>query len=205
MKLYKQTTKFTCGPACALMVLNHYFPRKFFLTKDNELRIWQKTQRSPLRGTSQFAIAKLLKEEGLEVSVYVGRFRYRSNFWKQYKKYGITEEDITLAGRIENLFIEDARATAIPIHKQILKFSDVERFIKEDDYVLLRVNIKILNPRLKNLTHYVIIDKMEDGRFHVFDPWNGENWLAREKLEEAFHAVKTACDEDYRAITVSRS
>lgn len=204
MLLYKQTTKFTCGPACALMILHHYFPQKFPLDRENELRLWLKSVRSPVKGTSHYAIALLLHKEDFKIKVYIGKIKFSSLFWRQYKELGVTKKDMELASIIEDFYYKDAVRDGVYIKKVNLKFRDIEEFIQKSNLVILRVNMKVLNAKLKNLTHYIIVSEKRDSKFHIYDPYNGEYWLKRKKLEKAFVTVKTVCGEDNRAITVGQ-
>lgn len=204
MKIYRQTTEFTCGPASVLMTLHHYFPQRFALTRENELRLWQKSVRSPLKGTSIFALASILQKEGLKTKVYVGKIKYSSLFWKKYKELGVTKEDMDLAAEITDFYYKDALKDGVVIKKTSLEFRNVERFIKESDFVILRTNMGSLKKGKKNLSHYIIVAEKENSKYHVYDPYNGEAWLDRKVLKRAVDTVKTLCGEDRRALLVRR-
>ena len=66
--VYKQTTQFTCGPACVLSVLKYLNVIKK-PSRKLEMEIWAKSVLPPLKGTSSFGIAHVLASYGLEVKV----------------------------------------------------------------------------------------------------------------------------------------
>lgn len=202
VKFYKQTTRFTCGPACVLMILHYYFPQKYLLSRENELRLWQKTVRSPLRGTSIFALASVLQKEGLKTKVYVGKIKYSSLFWQRYKELGITKEDIDLAVEITKFYYQEALENGVGVKKTNLKFGQIDNFVQKSDFVILRTNIAVLKKGEKNLSHYIVIREKKGAKYHIYDPYQREFWLKRDILEKAFTTVKTLCGEDCRVLTV---
>lgn len=136
--------------------------------------------------------------------VYVGKIKYSSMFWKKYKELGVTKEDMDLATEITSFYYKDALEDGIVVKKTVLKFKDVDRFIRKSDFVILRTNIGILKKDKKNLSHYIVVAGTENSKYHVYDPYNGEAWLERKVLRKAFDTVKTLCGEDNRALTVCR-
>ena len=203
MKIYKQTTKFTCGPASILMILNHCFPKKFSLTRKNEIRFWKEAVRSPLRGTSTFALASILKKEGLKPKVYVGRIKYSSLCWKN-KKDKITKTDVKVAAEVTEFYYRDALKDGIFIKKTSLKFEDIDKFLPKSDFIILRVNLAILKKGKNNTTHYIVISEKKESKYHVYDPYLGESWLKKDRLKKAFETTESLCGEDRRALLIKR-
>ncbi|NOZ82166.1 MAG: hypothetical protein GXO63_03415 [Candidatus Micrarchaeota archaeon] len=67
LNVYKQTTQFTCGPSCALMILNYFLNIK--LTRENELEFWKETIAIPFRITLPLTLANFLMKNSLEIRI----------------------------------------------------------------------------------------------------------------------------------------
>ena len=78
MKVYRQSTSFTCGPACVLMALSHFFSR-INQNRGKQLEIWSESVVPPIKGTSAFGLAYSLRKRGLNARV-IASLKFSLNY-----------------------------------------------------------------------------------------------------------------------------
>lgn len=70
---YQQTTDYTCGPATLLTIANHFYPKKYPLTNDQEMQIAKEAGTRDLNqefpGTRPDEMLKWLKGNGFEATL----------------------------------------------------------------------------------------------------------------------------------------
>lgn len=66
---YEQTAEFTCGPACALMLLQHFNHCK--ASRELEFEIWREVNLIGVPGCDSYSLALGLSKRGLGVRIFV--------------------------------------------------------------------------------------------------------------------------------------
>ncbi|HDD04963.1 MAG TPA: hypothetical protein ENF51_00540 [Candidatus Aenigmarchaeota archaeon] len=119
MKLYKQTTPFTCGPSCALIILNHFFGVK--LSRENELETWKEVMAIPFKITLPLTLANFLISKGLKVSLISQRLK-------------IKKEGCEICFKYENV-PEKQRDTFFDIFDQYYNVLQFSKFKNSGDWI----------------------------------------------------------------------
>ncbi len=65
---YAQTAEFSCGPACAIMLLDHFNGMK--PSRELEFEIWREVNMIGVPGCDPFSLALALDRRGLEVKIF---------------------------------------------------------------------------------------------------------------------------------------
>jgi len=80
---YEQTSEFTCGPACILMVMKHFDPR-IELTRQLEFEVWRHCNMIGTKGADPFGLAVPLIDAGFEVQLITRRrATVNAKHWKR--------------------------------------------------------------------------------------------------------------------------
>ncbi len=77
MKIYRQTTMFTCGPSCAMMILNHFFGEP--MNKRKELEFWKEMMAIPFKCTLPLSLSVFLLKRGLKVELISKKMKMNRN------------------------------------------------------------------------------------------------------------------------------
>ena len=196
MRLYRQTTKYTCGAASLVMVINHFRP-DFLLNVENEFDIWQKTACLPTKGSSIYGLAIYAHKMGVPLKVVVGKHTYK--FPGHEPKYKTKEIDI--ANFSSELFYRKAKKLGIEIEERAFTLDDVKTELKRGNILLLRLIIGVLRNSQTNRRnpHYLPIYGYNDGRFQLMDPRRGPLNIDENIVKEAFDRVADI-NRDHRMI-----
>jgi hypothetical protein len=94
---YPQTSEFTCGPACVLMVMKHFDP-KIRMTRHLEFEVWRKCNMIGIRGADPYGLAVALIEMGLEVRLITRRRKViEEKPWRHRLVRHFSREEIELS------------------------------------------------------------------------------------------------------------
>lgn len=199
MKHYKQTTNYTCGPSCVLTILNHYWPKKFLLNKENEYEIWLQTVNPLIRGCPAFALAKILQDYGL-----ITRVIYRKEFSSMnYIKRYIKPIDFKVYRILNLLRKKQALKSGVKYEKRKIKFDEIKKWLKLNDFIILLVEPKTINKNLKRRgLHWILITDYKNGKFLIYDSLSRKKWLSEELLKLAFDNVRKLINCDNKAVLV---
>jgi predicted double-glycine peptidase len=194
MKPYTQTTNFTCASTSLLIVLNYF--QNMELTKENEMKIWKETVNLPTRASSIYALANYAKSQGLNPLVIVGEkeYSYPDYRFNRYKK-----SDIEIATHFENIHYQQAKDNNVIIKEKKVKFNDLQEFLKEN-HLILRVNAKHLRNSKKNVSNYVLVNKIENGWVDLIDPRQGGITVTEETFKNSFETLNSKKYRDHKMI-----
>jgi predicted double-glycine peptidase len=196
MRLYRQTTKYTCGAASLAMVINH-FRQDFLLNVDNEFDIWQKTACLPTKGSSIYGLAIYAHKLGIPLKVVVGKHTYK--FPGHEPKYKTKE--IEIANFSSEMFYMKAKKLGIEIEEGTFTLDDAKKELAKGNIILLRLIIGILRDSQTNRRnpHYLAVYGYKDSKFLMMDPRRGPVKIDENIVKEAFDKV-TEIKRDHRMI-----
>ncbi|MBI5398130.1 peptidase C39 family protein [Candidatus Woesearchaeota archaeon] len=199
MELYKQTTPYTCAAASLMMAVQHFKPA-YPLTRENEFEVWHQSATLPTRGSSIYGLALVAHREGVPVRIFAEEpeYKFPGYRFKAYKK-----KEIEVADFASHLLYEKVKKSGIPVAENDFSVNDVNKFLLQKKVVVLRVIIGILRGTKVNRRnpHYISIFAYENGQYTILDPRNGKRVVSKEKLQEAFAAVKD-CKRDHRMLVL---
>lgn len=196
MKEYKQTTLYTSGVACLLMVLNHFKPNEFKLTQDNEFLLWQRTATLPTRGACVFAMAVIAAEQETPCYVVVGNPEYKFPF---YRFDRLRKSEVEDANFTTQIFRKQAEQKGIKIEVRDFDLKEVKKLLSEKKKIVIRLNYGFLAGKRPRVNYY-LLDDYKDKKFLVYDPFEGKRFIEEETLKEAFEGVVTKCKRDHRMV-----
>lgn len=187
MKLYKQTTVYTCAAASLSMIINHFKP-DFEMSMENEFDIWHKSAALPTKGSSIYALASYANKKGVSVTVLVGEkdYKFPGYKFKAYKK-----KEIEIAAQSTQFYYEKAEGSGITIEERDFKLEEVKNLLAQGKVLLLRLIIGIVRDTKENKRnpHYLPVYGFEDGKFLIMDPRKGKLAVDESIVQEAFDKV----------------
>jgi len=201
MKYYKQTTNYTCGPSCVSMVLNHFWPKKFALTQDNEYKLWLQTTNPLIGGCPIFALAKILKELGFITKVIYLRDFSPKNYVKRYVK----PRDYKAYYALNLFHKKQALKAGVKMEKRKIKFEEIRKWLNEYNFIILLVEVKTLNKNhKKRALHWILLENYKNSKFLIYDPLQGKSWITEKLLKSAFDNVKYKINSSNCALLIKK-
>lgn len=197
MKEYKQTTLYTSGAACFLMVLNHFKPKQFELTRENEFMLWQRTATLPTRGSCVFAIAAFAAEQNIPCYVVVGDPEYKFPF---YRFDRLRKSEVEDANFTTQIFRKQAEQRGVKIEVRDFDLEEVKALLAKGKKIIIRLNYGFLTGKRPRVNYYLLDSYNKKNGFLVYDPFEGKRLIEEEKIKEAFEGVVTKCKRDHRMV-----
>lgn len=197
MKQYKQTTLYTSGVACLMMVLNHFKPKKFELSRENEFRIWQRTATLPTRGGCVFAMALIAAENEIPCYVVVGDPEYKFPF---YRFDRLRKSEVEDANYTTQIFRKELEEKGVKIEVRDFELKEIKKLLGKGKKIITRLNYGFLAGKKRPRINYYLLDSYKDKKFLVYDSFEGKRYIEEETFKEAFDGVVTKCKRDHRMI-----
>lgn len=196
MKLYKQTTSYTCAACSLIMVINHFKP-DFKLNRENEFKAWRDTINLPTRASSIYGLACLAKREGLSVKIILEEKEYE---YPDYRFKGYTKKEIDDAKYMSKIYAKEAYYLDIPIEKKEVKIEEIMNMLNEGKIIILRVNAGVFRDT-KSTSKYLPFFKRKDSELiTVLDPVKGELLVNQKAIKDAFDTLQTKKKRDHRLL-----
>lgn len=166
---YPQTSEFTCGPACVLMVMKHFDP-KTRMTRHLEFEVWRKCNMIGIRGADPFGLAVPLIEAGLEVRLVTQRRKViEEKPWRHRLLRHFSREEIELSfyGMREN----QRRATEknLPVRYKRPVIADIVEKIRDEFVPIALVHMGMIHHL--NIPHWVVVADADEDRVVFNDPY----------------------------------
>ncbi|MBF1802582.1 GNAT family N-acetyltransferase/peptidase C39 family protein [Alloalcanivorax profundimaris] len=160
----RQSTEFTCGPACLQMALAALLRR----TPDEreELLIWREATTIFMTaghgGCHPLGLALAARRRGLNAEVYCNQRGplFLDSVRDENKKRVIE----TVHGHFE----EEARALAIPVHYQELTATRLDRALQNGEVAIVLISTWRLDGR--KAPHWVVVSGADEECFYIHDP-----------------------------------
>ncbi len=187
MRLYKQTTKYTCAAASLAMIINH-FKEDFLLNIDSEFDIWHKTATLPTKGSSIYALALYAHRQGVPLKVVVGEHEYK---FPGYKFKAYKKKEIEIANFSSQRFYNKAKEEGVDIEERDIRLAEVKRLLEQGKVLMLRLIVGIVRGTKENRRnpHYLPVYSYREGKFMVMDPRKGPLEIDESTMKEAFDKV----------------
>jgi hypothetical protein len=166
---YPQTSEFTCGPACVLMVMKHFDP-KVRMTRHLEFEVWRMCNMIGIRGADPYGLAVALIDVGLEVRLITQRRKViEEKPWRRRLVRHFSREEIELSfyGMREN----QRRATERNLQVQYKRpaIADIVDGIREEFIPIALVHMGAIHHL--NIPHWVVIVHADKDRVFFNDPY----------------------------------
>jgi predicted double-glycine peptidase len=190
---YPQTSEFTCGPACVLMVMRHFDP-KIRMTRHLEFEVWRKCNMIGIRGADPFGLAVPLIEAGLEVRLVTQRRKVvEEKPWRQRLLRHFSREEIEMSfyGMRENQ--RRAAEKNLPVQYKRPVIADIVEEIRDKFVPIALVHMGVIHHL--NIPHWVVVADADEDRVVFNDPYPPEGRpgliLSRVKFQKILDDIGT--------------
>jgi hypothetical protein len=166
---YAQTSEFTCGPACILMVMKHFDP-KLKLNRHLEFDVWRQSNMIGIRGADPYGLSIPLIDAGLEVRLATRWRRVISEKpWRNRLRRHYSHEEIQLSlfGARENQ--RRALKRHLPVQYKRPVVPDVVRGVQEGCASIALVHMGIVHHL--NIPHWVVVTGADEQNVSFNDPY----------------------------------
>ena len=167
---YQQTSEFTCGPACVLMVMKHFDPR-IELTRQLEFEIWRNCNMIGTKGADPFGLAVPLIDAGFEVRLTTER-RTMANTkrWKRrLVRAGFTAQDAELS--IFGIRQNKLRALSrnLPVQYKRPEVREIVSGVNAGYVPIALVHMGVVHSL--NIPHWVVVTDADEESVVFNDPY----------------------------------
>jgi predicted double-glycine peptidase len=161
---YKQTTDFTCGPACVLMALKFLEP-KIRLSRELEFDIWRKSNLVSIKATTPSGLASACLKRGFKTKIICKK----EGIFQTIAKDSESKEISLFAAK--NLFNE-AKSLGSKIEHRDPIIDDIKITIQEKRVPIVLIHMGIIHD--KDTLHFVVVSGIENDRVWINDPYSSK-------------------------------
>jgi len=167
---YEQTSEFTCGPACILMVMKHFDPR-IELTRQFEFEIWRNCNMIGTKGADPFGLAVPLIDAGFEVHLITQRrTMVDTKHWKRrLTRAGFTlqEAELSIFGIRQNKL--RALSRNLPVKYKRPAVRDITTAVAAGYVPIALVHMGVVHSL--NVPHWVVVTDVNEESVTFNDPY----------------------------------
>jgi len=166
---YKQTSEFTCGPACVLMVMKHFDP-KLELTRQLEFEVWY-CNMIGTKGADPFGLSVPLIDAGFEVRLITQRRntvdprRWRRRLIRA--GFTLQEAELSFLGIRQNRL--RALARNLPVQYKRPHVQDVAHAVGAEYVPIALVHMGVIHSL--NIPHWVVVTDVDEKSVVFNDPY----------------------------------
>jgi hypothetical protein len=167
---YEQTSDFTCGPACVLMVMKHFDP-KIRLTRQLEFEVWRHCNMIGTKGADPFGLAVPLVDAGFDVQLIIQHKTIASTKrWKRRLiRAGFTRQEAQLS--IFGIQQNKARALArnLPVQYKRPEVRHIAEAVNGGRVPIALVHMGVVHSL--NIPHWVVVTDVREKWIVFNDPY----------------------------------
>ncbi len=204
---YAQTSEFTCGPACVVMVMKHFDPR----TRTDrylEFEIWRQCNMIGVRGADPYGLSVPLLNRGYQVFL-VTRRKKTVNYpvWKRAvrSRFSIGEIELSLLGMSQNQ--RKALNNGLNVQYKRPVVADIVRKLRDGIIPIALVHMGVVHGL--NIPHWVVVTGADDRKVVFNDPYPPKGrkglWLSHAKFQKILDDIRTKIGFSPSVLYVRRS
>jgi hypothetical protein len=166
---YAQSSEFTCGPACVLMVMKH-FERDLEIGRELEFEVWRQCNMIGIKGADPFGLSVPLIDAGYNVRLITQRVRTVDyERWKRRLLRNFSSEEIELSvfGMKENRERALRRKLYTTYKRPVV--ADIRRGIRGDYVPIALVHMGVIHSL--NIPHWIVVTDADDKQVVFNDPY----------------------------------
>ena len=166
---YPQTSEFSCGPACVLMVMKHFDP-KIKMNRHLEFEVWRQCNMIGIRGADPFGLAVPLIDAGFEVRLVTQRKKVvEEKPWRNrlFRHFSREEIELSFYGMRENQRRALNRNLAVQYKRPLI--ADIVRGVRDEFVPIALVHMGVVHHL--NIPHWVVIADVDEERVVFNDPY----------------------------------
>ncbi len=166
---YPQSSEFSCGPACVLMVMKHLEPG-LEIGRGLEFEVWRQCNMIGIKGADPYGLSVPLLDAGYEVRLITQRkgiVQYKS--WRQRLKRRFSSDDIELSffGMRENQRRAFSRNLSVTYKRPIV--ADIVRGVLDGYVSIALVHMGVIHSL--NIPHWVVVTDADEEKVVFNDPY----------------------------------
>ena len=166
---YAQSSDFTCGPACVLMVMKH-FERDLEIGRELEFEVWRQCNMIGIKGADPFGLSVPLIDAGYKV-----RLITQSNKsvdyerWKRrlLRNFSSEEIDLSMFGMRDNKQRAIRRNLAVTYKRPVV--SDILRGVRNGYVPIALVHMGVIHSL--NIPHWIVVTDADEEQMVFNDPY----------------------------------
>ena len=166
---YQQSSEFSCGPACVVMVMKHFEPR-LEIGRGLEFEIWRQCNMIGIKGADPYGLSVPLIDAGYEVSLLTQRRKVIDPaFWKRRLLRNFSADDIELSlfGMKQNQKRALSRHLKVTFKRPLVR--DVVRGVRDDFVPIALVHMGVVHSL--NIPHWVVVTDVDEESVVFNDPY----------------------------------
>lgn len=166
---YQQSSEFSCGPACVVMVMKHFEPR-LEIGRGLEFEIWRQCNMIGIKGADPYGLSVPLLDAGYEVRLLTQRMKVIDPAaWKRRLRGNFSTDDIELSlfGMKQNQKRASSRHLKITFKRPMV--SDVVKGVREDFVPIALVHMGVVHSL--NIPHWVVVTDVDEESVVFNDPY----------------------------------
>lgn len=166
---YPQSSEFSCGPACVLMVMKHFKPG-LEIGRELEFEVWRQCNMIGIKGADPYGLSVPLLDAGYEVRLITQRkgiVQYKS--WRQRLKRRFSSDDIELSffGMGENQRRAFSRKLSTTYKRPTV--ADIVRGVLNGYVTVALVHMGVIHSL--NIPHWVVVTDADEEQVVFNDPY----------------------------------
>lgn len=169
MPYYAQSSEFTCGPACVLMVMRHFDPR-MEISRELEFEVWRQCNMIGIKGADPYGLSVPLIDAGYEVRLVTQRKKVvNEKIWKHrlVRHFSSEEIELSLFGMRENERRALGRGLPVTYKRPIV--SEILRGVREGFVPIALVHMGVIHSL--NIPHWVVVTDADEEKIVFNDPY----------------------------------
>ena len=166
---YAQSSDFTCGPACILMVMKQ-FDRRMRLSRALEFEVWRQCNMIGVRGADPYGLSVPLIDAGYDVRLMTAYQRiFESNIWKRRlaKRFSREEIDLCLFGIRQNRLRALSRGLRVEYKQPSVL--DLGRYMRFGFVPVALVHMGVVHSL--DIPHWVVVGSVDNESVVFNDPY----------------------------------
>lgn len=166
---YAQSSEFTCGPACVLMVMKHFNPT-IDLSRELEFEVWRQCNMIGIRGADPYGLSVPLLDAGYEVRLITQRKRVidRKPWMRRLRRFFTREEiELSFFGMKENQ--RRALSRNLPVEYKPPRVADIVNRVREGFVPVALVHMGVVHSL--NIPHWVVVTDADEEVVTFNDPY----------------------------------
>ncbi len=196
---YRQTTGFTCDPACLMMALKYFNP-KTKLSRKLEFEIWRESYGIGIPGCMPQGLAYSASKRGLKAAIVC-----RKNKLNQISgKIAKGENKETAVATSKHLLEKSVRMGTKIIDKSP-EIRDIERALSSGQIPLLMINMKSIHN--VDSPHWIVVSGFDKDGLWINDPYSkkgGNMKISRKAIRKTMADLNRISNMAPRMLIISK-
>ncbi len=166
---YAQSSEFSCGPACVLMVMKHFDPR-LEIGRELEFEVWRQCNMIGIKGADPYGLSVPLIDAGYEVRLITENRRtvdYKPWRRRLLRHFSSEEIELSLFGMRENR--QRAISRDLPVTYKRPVVADLIRGVREGLVPIALVHMGIIHSL--NIPHWIVVTDADEQYVVFNDPY----------------------------------